>query len=80
MNLYGDGLIPGGVFKWAGEHGTGLTMTNANNHQLTWGVMGAALTALYDEMERLVIGSVGLFTIVDGDTEVGTGTIYDGWK
>lgn len=55
-------------------------MANANNHQLTWGVMGAALTALYDEMERLVIGSVGLFTIVDGDTEVGTGTIYDGWK
>ncbi|KAA6413990.1 MAG: hypothetical protein FRX48_02352 [Lasallia pustulata] len=81
LNLHGDGLIPGGVFKWAGSDGTGLKMLNANSHQLTWGVLGAAINVLGQEMLRLGTGGLrGYFTIVDGETEVGTGLVFDGWE
>ncbi|KAA6408955.1 MAG: hypothetical protein FRX48_07299 [Lasallia pustulata] len=42
----GDGALANGVFNYMGDHGLELNVRNANNHQTTYGVLGAACAAL----------------------------------
>ena len=51
-------------------------MRNADNHQLSWGVVGAAVEAVADYMYSEG-GEVGVasFEIYEGRYQVGTGTI-----
>lgn len=56
-----------------------LRIINTNNHQLTWGVLGAAIDALRDYMSQAVTGpGESWFSIFDGQNEVGMGTIAEG--
>lgn len=48
----GDGPVASGVFHVGGAENTELYMRNANNHQQTWGVLGAAIGALQDYMNQ----------------------------
>ena len=57
------------------DAGLAIHVWNANNHQVSWGVLGAALEALWDFM-----GSGGRwgeveFRILDGGVEVGVGVL-----
>lgn len=45
---------------------------NANNHQVTWGVMGAAVQAMLSFMLAYGFGQAG-FRIYDGGVVVGNG-------
>ncbi|KAA6406477.1 MAG: hypothetical protein FRX48_09748 [Lasallia pustulata] len=89
---FGDGLITGGFWEWsAGPGGLVLNAMNANNHQTTWGVLGAAVGALMDWIEKGAVarggevggvgGGVGggpgaaYFEIWDGGIEVGVGQV-----
>lgn len=80
LDIYGDGNLPGGSFDRE-SHMTGLTLRawNANNHQTTWGVLGAAVTAMLEGMGRDGWGW-GTFGIYDGGTQVGSGIIEPGGK
>ena len=74
-----DKPIPHGSYQLE-EEGVEVTFQNANNHQCTWGVVGAALTALQDYMQNLLAvnqGNYGAvsFTLNDGFHEVGTGAL-----
>lgn len=57
-----------------GLGGVGVNAWNADNHQLTWGVLGAALTALLDYMRIFGNGAI-TFNIFDGTHMVGHGTV-----
>lgn len=74
----GDDLVPSnngaGVWQLT-RNGIVLSIANANNHQTTWGVLGAALLAIGDYMnEHQWFGSV-IFSIFDGSNQVGQGSI-----
>lgn len=47
---------------------------NSNNHQTTWGVMGATLGALREFMNEYGWGAAR-FTIFDGVKEIGEGIV-----
>ncbi|MCJ1298275.1 hypothetical protein MMC08_001064 [Hypocenomyce scalaris] len=66
---------PSVVFQWNGEMGLALNVANSNNLQTTWGVLGAALTALEDYMQSQNVWGSAQFTIFDGANEVGQGTL-----
>lgn len=71
----GDGLIPNG--RWGLElNGIGLNTINTNNHQQTYGVLGAAVEGLsrYFFTHQDAGGSV-YFYIFDGGVEVGQGSL-----
>lgn len=73
----GDGNIPGGQFQWPlGEFSLSrmlfLRVWNANNHQITWGVMHSAIAAIVDYMTSWGWG-LGHFDIYDGGNRVGYG-------
>ena len=71
----GDGVMTAGVFNnWMSDEGMRVTVANANNHQVTWGVLESALEALGDYMEQYGYGSV-VFDIFDGANQVGHGSI-----
>lgn len=74
MQLLGDGVIPDGMVKWVGDENLLLSVKNAANHQVTWGVLGAALMALSDYMSEFGYGAAS-FGIFDGASQVGQGTI-----
>ena len=57
-----------------GDDDVELYMRNANNHQQTWGVVGAAIGALQDYMNQNGFGQA-TFNVFDGGTEVGVGKI-----
>ena len=71
-------LVIIGLLIWMGgglvANGFGLLTWDSNNHQQTWGVLGAALEALEDYMRGAGYGQV-LFTIVDGPNQVGEGML-----
>lgn len=73
----GDGNIFGGKFQWPeGEFSPSqpvfLKVWNANNHQVTWGVMHASIAALVNYMSKHGWG-LGWFNIYDGGVQVGYG-------
>lgn len=74
MEAHGDGDLPSGEAKWVGNNGMALRVTNANNHQLTWGVLGGALQAVTSIMGDGPYGRAS-FVIFDGPNEVGKGVI-----
>ena len=74
----GDGLVPNGIymFDWkSGGYDCQFYCANSNNHQQTWGVVNAAIGAVWGYMlEKNNIGTA-TFTIYDGTNEVGRGTV-----
>ncbi|KAA6408379.1 MAG: hypothetical protein FRX48_08121 [Lasallia pustulata] len=81
-----DSNLPGGAFSWEGQESLMLQVVNADNHQTTWGVLGAAVSALRACMIASESGSAGqgsalrwgyaaYFSILDGDNVVGVGMI-----
>ena len=70
-----DGPISGGSFnQLSTASGLALQAWNANNHQVTYGVLGAAFSALMDYMNSVGWGSC-TFLIWDGGNQVGAGQI-----
>ena len=75
LETHGDGVMPAGTFeRFPSDEGLEITITNANNHQVTWGVLQSALEALGDWMDQFGYGSV-VFQIYDGPNQVGRGSI-----
>ena len=70
----GDGLVSSGYFRIGGDQDIELYTRNANNHQQTWGVLAAAISALQDYMSHAGYGQAA-FHVFDGGIEVATGTI-----
>lgn len=73
----GDGLIPKGIWSYTG-FGVRIVFQNANNHQQTWGVIGAAMSALLDYtyyMKRIETPAAITFGVYDGPHQVGFGSI-----
>ena len=81
ISLYQDSNIAGGSFEWTGANNLLLQIVNTNNHQVTWGVLGAAVEALGNFMrlwppgKEAALGYAVYFTITDGGTQVGVGTL-----
>ena len=74
---FGDGLVTGGVWSYA-DLGIRIAFQNTNNHQQTWGVIGAAMSALLDYtyyMKRIALPAAVTFQVFDGGNEVGFGWI-----
>lgn len=75
----GDRQIQNGRFMWAQHMGRDvvLQVTNANNHQVMYGVLSSALAGLQDYMWNCGYGGVQ-FKLYDGSNQVGQGSIsYD---
>ena len=70
-----DGIIGTQGFRWLGAQATTLVAQDANNHQLTWGVLGAALSAVKDFMNSNGEWGTVTFDIFDGDNQTGQGSI-----
>lgn len=74
IETLGDDNISGG--SWAyNQVGLALRARNANNHQTTWAVLGAAIDALMDYMGTSGFEGACTFAIHDGDYQVGTGAL-----
>ena len=74
IRRYGDQPIVGASLLWVGTGQFELRVRNVNNHQTTYGVLGAAMLALEDYMDRFGY-CAGTFSIFDGTNHVGDGTI-----
>lgn len=75
----GDRRVQNGRFMWFQHMGRDvvLQVTNANNHQVTYGVLSSALAGLQDYMWNCGYGGVQ-FKLYDGSNQVGQGSInYD---
>lgn len=70
----GDGLLPG---EFSDQfNNVVMRVWNANNHQMTWGVLNVAILALKDFLiVNKGLGAVA-FKIFDGNNQVGQGQIY----
>ncbi|MCJ1300797.1 ER membrane complex subunit 3 [Hypocenomyce scalaris] len=76
ISTSGDGLVPAGMFHVSnGATGMDLLCLNADNHQITWGMLGAALNALQDFMNSYQIWSAATFAIYDGENQVSVGSL-----
>ena len=73
--LQGDGMIGGDGFGAKANTGLTFRVSNANDHQITWGVFASALVALADYMTQSGSAAVA-FLVYDGPNEVGQGSIY----
>lgn len=69
-----DGPVYGGVFTQVYED-LAVWITNSNNHQVTWGVLGTALVAIGDYFEKHLGWGTVEFVVWDGDNEVAVGRI-----
>ncbi|KAA6408449.1 MAG: hypothetical protein FRX48_07531 [Lasallia pustulata] len=74
LDNIGDGPVSSGLFRIGGGNNMELCTRNAHNHQQTWGVLGAAISALRDYMSNNGYGEAS-FNVFDGGTEVAAGTI-----
>ena len=74
----GDGPVSNGEYIWGRRDNTGVIFraSNANNHQLTYGVTCAAMEALLDYMEKHAYSGAS-FEIYDGQNQVGVGLLSD---
>lgn len=70
----GDGPIQTGTVDYHGPYLMAFRTWNTNNHQQTYGVVGAAIAALRGYMAAHGYGSA-TFDIFDGANEVGAGVI-----
>ena len=71
-----DGIIGDQGYRRLGADALTLWVYDANNHHLTWGVLGAALQALRDYMSQHghAFGTVS-FSVFDGENQTGQGFI-----
>ena len=78
INTVGDGVIRSGSYRYVSQ-GLELYTENTNNHQQTWGVLGAAVSALQQYMESVEWNQGDpasvQFSIYDGANEVAMGTL-----
>lgn len=74
VEALGDKAVRGGVFNWPTNNGLVLKAWNANNHQLTYGVLGAALDAVGDYMSFNGFCHA-TFAVYDGVNQVGEGVV-----
>ncbi|KAI4130039.1 MAG: hypothetical protein LQ347_003532 [Umbilicaria vellea] len=77
LRVQGDGLLRGGAFDYLGRNAAALHVVNANNHQTTYGVLVAALSAVQSWMQSNSWMSCR-FDIYDGPNMVGQGVISPG--
>lgn len=80
MQDHGDDLVHAGVFSFFGpavngHAGCSLHVWNTDNHQITWGVLGAALRALWEYMYANGKYGGASFEVFDGFHEVALGVI-----
>lgn len=68
-------LLPGGGFSWGEDQLYSVQISNANNHQCTFGVMRSAVAALTDFMTTENTYGTMSFEIWDGENEVGLGVV-----
>ena len=73
IQLLGDVRVPGWGMDCV-RQGFYFRATNANNHQITMGVLGAAISALRDYVTKEGGGTL-TFDIYDGENQVGVGLI-----
>lgn len=71
----GDGVIQSGRLYTSMMNGLSLELTNANNHQLTWGVAAAAIETMLDYMRSQNIYGQAIMLIHDGMNVVGQGVL-----
>lgn len=74
IDLRGDGVIRSGHYEYDFSGGINFRTWNANNHQQTYGVVGAAISALRDFMDKFEYAAVD-FEVWDGGNQVGEGQI-----
>lgn len=74
VSKLGDGPLSGGHFGWVGDNGLVLNAWGANNHQTTYGVLGAAIKALSGYFDAHGYGRA-TFLIYDGQNQVGEGIV-----
>ena len=75
IETVGDGLLNNGVFDYMSTtSGLAFQAWNADNHQTTFGVLGAAITAVLDCMATNGFGGAN-FHIYDGQNLVGLGRV-----
>ena len=77
ISQYGDGLVPNGEID-VERNDLNLWTQNWNNHQQTWGVLGAALNALNHYTFTEQIGSC-TFEVYDGGVQVAVGDDWAPW-
>lgn len=71
-----DGIIGPAGYRMLGARALTLFAQDANNHQLTWGVLGSALLAVKDYMSQSGHSfGTAWFQIFDGDNQTGTCSI-----
>ncbi|KAI4125520.1 MAG: hypothetical protein LQ347_005354 [Umbilicaria vellea] len=70
----GLGLVRGGEFVHEGADAV-LKMWNANNHQLTWDVVGVVVMGLLDFTLQQHHGAAIVFKVYNGANQVGAGQI-----
>lgn len=74
----GDGLVAGGYWHFVQQittYNVGVVVMNANNHQITWGVMGAAMQGLSGYMRTGQMYGAATFDVWDGVNQVATGVV-----
>lgn len=74
IEILGDGDISGGSCAY-NQVGLALRARNANNHQTTWAVLGAAIDALMDYMGDSGFEGACTSAIHHGYYEVGPGAL-----
>lgn len=70
----GDSVLPGGGYA-VQRSNLVFELTNANNHQCTWGVLFRAVWALTNFMRVKDMWGEVEFDVFDGGNEVASGTI-----
>ena len=82
---YGDTVVTNslaygmiGAIVYLQSSGTVLRIANANNHQTTWGVLGAAMSALSNFVKEHGGFDRADFVIFDGENKVAMGEITTG--
>ena len=70
----GDGLIPEGTWKFQ-VHDLLIVVDNANNHQVSWGILASTIWGLRDFMTQIGFEGVVTFGIYEGAHLVGQGRV-----
>ena len=75
LQLMDNPLVGGGYYWGLPRSAYYINVSNANNHQVTYGVLRAAVAALRDYMAQEGEYGTLVFDIWDGVNQVGRGTI-----
>lgn len=78
VKVQGDSVVAGGAFHFLGTDKLFVNTWIVNNHQMTWGVLGSALTVLEDFMLHNQLFTEAAFTIWDGSNQAVEGVVKGG--